>query len=93
MIKILCRISDEIYGVNPPSYETIIQIDRSVREFEKNIPLPLRCRAASLGRNLHNYEVKEDGNIDEKFVLQVSVYIISQFCFTNNTLIATFTCA
>ena len=51
-------------------------IDRSVREFAKNISLPLGCRAASLGRNLHNYEVKEDGKIDEKFVLQVSIYII-----------------
>ena len=77
LVKHLCRISDDIYGVNPPPYETVIHIDRGIREFEKNIPMHLRCRAVSLVRSSSNYPHEyleyERGNTDEKLILQVGI--------------------
>ncbi|TIA79246.1 hypothetical protein E3P89_03431 [Wallemia ichthyophaga] len=71
LVKHLCRISDDIYGVNPPPYETVIHVDRGIREFEKNIPPHLRCKAASLVRNSSNYPIEEDsGGFSEKLALQ-----------------------
>lgn len=72
LVKHLCRISDDIYGVNPPPYETVIHVDRGIREFDRNIPSHLRCKAASLVRNSSNYPIEEDdsNNISDKLALQ-----------------------
>lgn len=71
LVKHLCRISDDIYGVNPPPYETVIHVDRGIREFEKNIPPHLRCKAASWVRNSSNYPIEEESkDFSEKLALQ-----------------------
>ncbi|TIA85374.1 hypothetical protein E3P99_04014 [Wallemia hederae] len=71
LVKHLCRISDDIYGVNPPPYETVVHVDRGIREFEKNIPIHLRCKAASVVRNSSNYPIEEEtGEFSEKLALQ-----------------------
>lgn len=72
LVKLLCKISDEIYSVKPPTYDTVIGLDREIRQYEKNIPLHLRCKAASVVRNSSNYPINDSIQepVAEELILQ-----------------------
>lgn len=71
LVKLLCKISDDIYSVKPPTYDVVIGLDREVRQYEKDIPPHLRCNAASVVRNMSNYPLTtEEGGASEELILQ-----------------------
>ncbi|EOQ98759.1 hypothetical protein J056_002869 [Wallemia ichthyophaga EXF-994] len=70
LVRLLCKISDDIYSVKPPTYDVVIALDREVRQYDKDIPPHLRCNAAAVVRNSSNYPLKREAVDGEELILQ-----------------------
>ncbi|KZP00028.1 hypothetical protein CALVIDRAFT_460128, partial [Calocera viscosa TUFC12733] len=45
--KIVGRIADECFGVRPPTYRTVLELDSALHEFERNLPSYFRNQSAA----------------------------------------------